>query len=261
MTGPRANTPIDRYARIGRARGRGAIHLAKKNIDVLRRTPAYSFGEAAHYLGLPVSTLRAWCLGQGYAYKGQSRRFRPLIKLDGKPTEGLSFLNLVEAHVLAGIRRAHGVPLPKVRTAVAFVADELGVDRPLAHVRFQTDGINLFVEELGRLLNASQGGQMGMVDILQAYLRRVERDPAGVPIKLYPFTRNSSTAESPAPVEIDPRVSFGRPVLKGRGVPTAILADRFKAGDLIVDLAKDYDTSPQAIEEAIRCELDRRQAA
>jgi uncharacterized protein (DUF433 family) len=30
---------------------------------------------------------------------------------------------------------------------------------------------------------------------------------------------------------------------------------------LIVDLAKDYDTSPQAIEEAIRCELDRRQAA
>lgn len=184
--------------------------MAKKSIDVLRRTPAYSFGEAAHYLGLPISTLRAWCLGQGYAYKGQSRRFRPLIKLDGKSTEGLSFMNLVEAHVLAGIRRAHGVSLPEV---------------------------------------------------LQAYLRRVERDTAGIPIKLYPFTRNSSTAESPAPVEIDPRVSFGRPVLKGRGVPTAVLADRFKAGDLIVDLAKAYDTSPQAIEEAIRCELDRRQAA
>lgn len=240
---------------------RGASELAKANIDILRRTPAYSFGEAAHYLGLPVSTLRAWCLGQGYAYKGQSRRFRPLIRLDGKASEGLSFLNLVEAHVLAGIRRVHAVSLPKVRTAVAYVGDELGIERPLAHVRFQTDGIDLFVEELDRLLNASRGGQLGMAAVLQSYLKRVERDPAGVPIKLYPFTRKTAEPEAPSPVEIDPRVSFGRPVLRGRGVPTAILADRFKAGDTLNDLARDYDTSPQAIEEAIRCELDRRQAA
>ncbi|WP_405226036.1 hypothetical protein [Lentisalinibacter sediminis] len=44
-------------------------------------------------------------------------------------------------------------------------------------------------------------------------------------------------------------------------MPTAILADRFKAGDSLTDLAEDYDTFPQVIEEAIRCELSRREAA
>jgi uncharacterized protein (DUF433 family) len=41
--------------------------------------------------------------------------------------------------------------------------------------------------------------------------------------------------------------------LAGRGVPTAVLADRFKAGESLADMAQDYDTSTQVIEEAIRC--------
>src|SRR5262249_50821423 len=101
--------------------------MAKLDPDAIRRTPAYSFAEAAHYLNVPVSTLRAWCLGQGYAYKGQRRRFESLIRLDGEPGQGLSFLNLVEAHVLTAIRRRHGISLPKVRSALQFVSDRLGI--------------------------------------------------------------------------------------------------------------------------------------
>ena len=59
----------------------------------------------------------------------------------------------------------------------------------------------------------------------------------------------------------DPRVSFGRPVLRGQGVPTAVLADRFKGGDTLQELAGDYGVSTEEIEEAIRCEFDRRAAA
>lgn len=230
---------------------------AKFDLDTLRRTPAYPFVEAGHYLNLPVSTLRAWCLGQGYAYRGESRRFKPLIPLDGKRGEGLSFLNLVEAHVLGAIRRVHGVPLPKVRRALRFVSEQLNIDRPLAHAQFQTDGVDLFVTELDRLVNVSREGQIEMAAMLRAHLKRVERDPAGVPIKLFPFTRKQVGGDTPAPVVIDPRVAFGRPVLRGRAVPTAVLADRFKAGDTLQQLAGDYDTSTEEIEEAIRCELDR----
>jgi uncharacterized protein (DUF433 family) len=78
---------------------------------------------------------------------------------------------------------------------------------------------------------------------------------------LYPFTRRYPAGGDSAPVEINPRVSFGRPVLRGRGVPTAVLADRFKAGDTLKELANDYETSTEEIEEAIRCEFDRRAAA
>jgi len=235
--------------------------MTKSNIDQLRRTPAYTYVEAAHYLNLPVSTLSSWFKGQTYTLNDEVRRFQPVITLDGRPGEGLSFLNLVEAHVLAALRREHRIPLQKVRRALDYVERQLGVERPLINARFETDGVNLLVRELERLVNVSQEGQLEIEPVIRTYLRRIERDPSGLPIKLYPFTRRAVSADDPQPVEIDPRVSFGRPVLAGRGVPTAVLADRFKAGDSLTDLAEDYDTSPQVIEEAIRCELSRREAA
>jgi uncharacterized protein (DUF433 family) len=235
--------------------------VAKLDPEAIRRTPAYPFAEAAHYLNLPISTLRSWCLGQGYAYKGKPRRSKSLIRLDGEPREGLSFLNLVEAHVLAAIRRGHGVSLPKIRDALQFVSDRLKIARPLADADFQTNGADLFVEELGRLVNVSRQGQLEMSSMLHAYLARVERDTAGAPIKLFPFIRKHAGLHAPAPIVIDPRVAFGRPVLRGRGIPTAVLADRFKAGDSLQELAGDYETTTEQVEEAIRCELDRREAA
>ena len=235
--------------------------MGRIDLDTLRQTPAYPFVEAAHYLNLPVSTLRAWCVGQPYSYRGEERQFRAIIKLDGSRGEGLSFLNLVEAHVLAAMRRIHGVPLPKVRKALDYVIEHLDVVRPLANVRFETDGVDLFVRQLNTLVNVSHHGQIAMEGVLQAHLKRIERDPAGVPIKLFPFTRTQAATDAPRPIEMDPRIAFGRPVLRGKGVPTAVLADRFKAGDRLQELAEDYETSTDEIEEAIRCELDRRAAA
>lgn len=235
--------------------------MGQLDIDRIRCTPAYSFVEAAHYLNLPVSTLSSWFRGQKYKHHHEIRRFQPVIRLDGKPGEGLSFLNLVEAHVLAAIRRNHRISLQKARRALDYVESELGVERPLTNARFETDGVDLLVRDLEKLVNVSQEGQLEIEPVIRAFLKRIKRDPAGVPVKLYPFTRKSVSAEEPQPVEIDPRVAFGRPVLAGRGVPTAVLADRFKAGDSLADLAQDYETSTQAIEEAIRCELSRREAA
>lgn len=233
----------------------------KLDIDKLRCTPAYAFVEAANYLNLPASTLSAWFRGQTYKHNGEIRRFQPLIRLDGKPGEGLSFLNLVEAHVLAAIRREHRIPLQKVRRSLEYVERELGIERPLTNARFETDGVNLLVRELEKLINVSQEGQLEIEPVIRGFLKRIKRDPAGVPIKLYPFTRKAVSADEREPVEIDPRAAFGRPVLAGSGVPTAVLADRFKAGDSLAGLAQDYDTSMQVIEEAIRCELSRREVA
>ncbi len=236
-------------------------------LEALRRTPAYPFSEAAHYLQLPVATLRAWCVG--YAYQGGVKRFKPVIRLDGKKSEGLSFLNLVEAHVLSAIRRQHRIPLPKIRQALEFVGKHLKHDRPLSQAQFATMGVDLFVEELDRVVNVSREGQVEMADLIRTHLNRIERDAHGVPIKLYPFTTKSSVtpdsvhelAESARTVVIDPRIAFGRPVLSGTSVPTAVLADRFKAGDTLSEMAEDYGAQKETIEEAIRCEFDRRQAA
>lgn len=234
--------------------------MATMSAKRLLASPAYPFREAAHYLSLPESTLRAWCLGQGYTRNGRQGRFFPLIRLDDGNRRALSFLNLVEAHVLAAIRRQHHVSLPTVRRALEYVARELKADRPLAQLQFQTDGVDLFVEKLGSLVNVTRDGQTEMAEVIREYLKRIERDARGVPVRLYLFTRSAGLGDQPAPVVVDPTVAFGRPVLAGRAVPTAVLADRFKAGDKLDDLAQDFDTTPQAIEEALRCEFTRKVA-
>jgi uncharacterized protein (DUF433 family) len=65
-----------------------------------------------------------------------------------------------------------------------------------------------------------------------------------------------SNAAEPKVIVIDPFITFGRPVLAGTGIPTAIVAERYKAGESIKELAQDYDLLPQAVQEAIRCELE-----
>ena len=220
-----------------------------------REVPAYGVAEAAQYLGMPQSTLRSWMVGQSYSAKGERRQFRSVIR-PARPAElRLSFLNLVEAHVLDGLRRQHSISLQKIRTALVFLTKNYPSRHPLADHRFETDGLDLFVEKYGRLINASQDGQLEMKQVIQMYLQRVERDDHGIASRLYPFTR-SLPHESPRLVVIDPRVAFGKPVLAGTSIPTAIITERYKAGDSIEALAGDYNRSSLEILEAIRCELE-----
>ena len=96
---------------------------------------------------------------------------------------------------------------------------------------------------------------MAIQEVLQAHLHRIDRDFRGIPVRLYPFTRKRDLQEEPRTVVIDPHVSFGRPVLAGTGIPTAVIAERYKAGESMDDLAEDYGRRRLEIEEAIRCEL------
>lgn len=216
--------------------------------------PSYGIPEAAGCLLIPVTTLRAWFLGQHYQSAAGRRLFKPPLNIAQRTPPLLSFINLVEAHVLDAIRRHHGVTLQNVRKALAYLEKHFPSACPFADQRFETDGLDLFVEHYGALINISSQGQGTMRELVAAYLRRVDRDPKGVPIRLFPYTRHREPDE-PKAVMIDPRVSFGRPVLVGTGIATEIIAERYKAGESIDDLADDYGRQRWEIEEAIRYEL------
>ena len=219
-------------------------------MDDPRELPAYTVSEVARYLIVPEATVRYWSVGQG--------GHQPLIKAPRSSPTLLSFLNLTELHVLSTIRRKHVVAMPKVRKAIQYLVETLLPEsqhlHPLLSRELQTDGLNLFAEQYGQLINISQDGQMAMRDIISAALKRIDRDARGVPIKLYPFTRNS-IENAPSMVVIDPALSAGRPVIKGTGIATQIIAERYKAGDSVNTLVRDYEREEAEIEEAIRCEL------
>lgn len=219
-----------------------------------RNIGTYSAAEAVHYLRVPYSTVRSWVFGTRYKTKLGSRPFQPVITIPEPNQRLLSFTNLVELHVLNAIRRYHQVPLEKVRQGVAYLQNSYGMEHPLAYKKLYTDGIDLFIEHLGNLVNASRNGQLAIPEILQIYLKRIEWDETDLPAKLYPFTRTKES-ELPRLIVINPTVSFGQPVLDGTGVPTSILAGRYAAGESIEELALDYECDRLKIEEAIRYEL------
>jgi uncharacterized protein (DUF433 family) len=100
----------------------------------------------------------------------------------------------------------------------------------------------------------SKEGQLAVRSVIAEHLRRVERGESGRAARLYLFT-GPPRPEAVKVVVADPYVSFGRPVLVGTGIATDVIAQRYKAGESIAELADDYDRSPSGIEEAIRCEL------
>lgn len=205
-----------------------------------RTIPAYPLVEAAHYLGLNASTLGTWF------------REGALIPADAGAGQ-LSFWNLVDTFVLKGLREEHRMSLQRIRRAVAELRRQYpGVPHPLAQLDLAVLNRDLYADREGLLVDASRGGQLGIRGVLERYLSRIEKDDRGA-ARLFPFTR-PNLDDAPRTVAIDPAVSFGRPVIAGTSIPTAVLHERWKAGDSIAGLAEDYDRPVEEIEEALRYE-------
>jgi uncharacterized protein (DUF433 family) len=110
--------------------------------------------------------------------------------------------------------------------------------------------INHFVERLNSCVPTIQPESLQKL-----ILHRLERVDVldGVPMRLYPFTRDPAD-DSPRLIEINPQIRFGRPTVAGKGVPTDVIFERFRAGDSSAELADDYDISTSEVDEAIRYE-------
>lgn len=228
-----------------------------------RKIPTYSFVEASHWLQLPLKTLRSWIRGRHYPTTAGPKKSEPIILLPDPDLPLLSFTNLIEAHVLDAIRYHHNVPLKNIRQAVSYLRERSNSRHPLADYWFQLKGVDLLIQEGPLMVNATKRGQLEMKDIIQAYLKRVDRDPSGAALRLYPYLHHHprQLEHEPKIVLIDPRISFGKPVLVGVGVPTAVVANRRKAGETVIELAKDYGCEASEIEKAIQYELGLQKAA
>jgi uncharacterized protein (DUF433 family) len=212
-------------------------------------TPSYGTEEVARYLHIPYQTIRYWTLG-GVAND-------PVIRIAQHNPPLLSFMDLLECWVLASLRHKEGIPMPNIRAAVETLRDKYKSEHSLVQSEFETDGVHLFVRDAIGLVNLSMRDQRVLEGIMKAYLRRIDRDIEGVARRLYPFTRKrylTASIKVPKVVMIDPTISFGRPVLSGTGISTAVLASRHRGGDSVQVLAREYGRKTTEIEEAIQWE-------
>lgn len=154
----------------------------------------------------------------------------------------LSFFNLVEAHILRSII-GRGVPLRNVRKALDYVHEKIPGLHPLLTHKFETSGKEVFIQHLGETINATAHGQRVMREILEKYLKLVQRDAHGLPIRVFPI--NSKR------LAIDPFFSSGKPIVKDRGITASVLWGRSKSGESIAQIAEDYGLPEIEAKEAI----------
>lgn len=211
----------------------------------IMEVPIYGISEAAQYLRVPLNTLRYWTREEASA--------TPLIRLAGKEPARLSFHNLLECHVISSMRAVYDVRLPKVRRALKALAKYVQHEHPLIEQAFQTDRRDLFIEHLGRVVNLSRrDDQILIPGVMELYLERIDRDPNGL-FRLHPFVMERKPNE-PKLIQLNPAVGFGKPVITGTAISTAVIASRFNARESVPDLAAEYGVEPKQIEEAIRWE-------
>ena len=221
--------------------------------------PTYSLTDAARYLHIPLPTLRTWVKGRSYPTKTGPKTFHPLIERPDSQYPQLSFTNLVEAHVLRVIRKGHKIPLDKVRLALDYIGKQFNTEHPLVLKKFSTDGVDLFIEQVEHLVNASRSGQLAMKQVLNNLLTRIEWDEQDIAARLFPlieiygseFIERDGKETDNKILTIDPNISFGKPTITGTGVPTQIVTELYDAGDSIEDIATDYNCTPFQIETAI----------
>src|SRR5436190_145936 len=96
--------------------------------DEARDVPAYTVPEASRYLAIPVSTLSSWVAGRIYppGHGRRKQRFDPVVEIADPVSRTLSFTNLVEAHVLNGLRKERRIKLETIRQAVQMLRKDLG---------------------------------------------------------------------------------------------------------------------------------------
>lgn len=206
--------------------------------------PVFTVREAAGYLAMPVSTLSDWA---------SATRSAPIISTVAgtRGSARVPFIGFAEAFVLAAFRRA-GLPLQRIRPAVAILRDELGLEHALASQNLYTDGAEVLFDyaergEPGFLeLTVVRTGQKQFSELVREYLQRIRYGDDGWADRIELPTYHS------ARVVVDAHRAFGLPLIVRGGARVEDVVDRFVAGDRLSAIAKDFGVPVSDVEDVVR---------
>lgn len=209
----------------------------KGNMDVRYDVPLYTLTDIGRFLDLAPSTLHYWVHEKGIV------RHLPRT---GRGEPYLPFAAVAEAQFTQSLRRA-GLQLQAVVEGVTQLRKELGhnwLSADLSH-----DGVDV----LRRYADAGhptwarvRDGQGGISSVVEVGLQPIRFDPKGLPERV---VLNQFTGAS---VIIDPRFSFGQPIVEDQGVRLEDIAGMFFAGESVEVVAEEYGVEPRVVEAVIR---------
>ena len=220
-------------------------------------TGIYSIAEAATLTGVSRFRIRRWL--KGYRLPKRQKKYAPLWRGQLDPIDdklALGFLDLIEVKFVDAFLKA-GVSWDMIHK-VRDKAKELFPDEshPFCTRGFMTDGRDIFVrvhnETNEKSLLEIAHSQTVFSDIIKPFLKELEFGDGEILQRWWPLGREHKVA-------VDPKRNFGQPTIFQEGIPTRVLARSVKANGSILEVARWYEVTPEAIQEAV--EFERRLAA
>ena len=227
--------------------------------------PLYTFSDAVHYLRVPEFALFA-LLGRGHFDREDffhcCRCFRPsspiswdqdIFSFRDDVPDKISFLTLTRLFVYSFLFRApHNLERFNHwnSSEITHLFEALR-DAWRAQPSFDDPDPNRILKQFqSYATRLTHLGQEDLRKLIVLHLERVEFEDR-LPLRFYPFSRDPEP-DAPRFVVIDPKLRFGRPIVKG--APTDVLAERWRAGDSAQILAEDYGLTTDEVDEALRYE-------
>lgn len=215
----------------------------------------YTFSEVAKLTNISGQDLRRWL--RGYSQRKIKSDERNVIaplwesELDGYGIDGVTFHELLEVRFVHAFRK-HGVSLQTIRSASLNARELFNHPFPFTCKRFQTDGRTIFAEAL------KESGESELLDIVKkqyafeqvikpSLYSGIEFGDNDLASKWYPLTRSKS-------VVLDPKFSFGKPIVTDGHIRTSILYDAFKVEGNQRIVARLYEVPISSVEAAIKFE-------
>lgn len=214
------------------------------------RRAIYLPSEAASYLraASPVDT---WAPSSRQVY-GWIRRGLLASEFRRAPEAEIivDFDDLVTGQAIS-LLRAGGISLRRVEEAEAFFADLYGIDRPFAHRKFWTAGLDIFGEFGDAWIAGTRGGQLAL-PFEQGQPRPIETHLAfdtktGRPISWIPASH----------VELRPTTQSGQPCVSGTSILTSAIWRYARGSDTLGMVASRLGLDQGEVEAALAWEQAR----
>ncbi len=220
-------------------------------------TGMYTIPEAARLVGTNATRIRRWLMGYRFPLKGgRQGESAPLFPAQLPVLENklaIGFLDLVELLFIKAFRE-FGVPLPTIRCAAAEASRRWNTDHPFCLNRLKTDGRSIFAslqDEEGRdLLLELTKSQYCFYTVINPYLKQLEYDAIGDVQRWWPLGKSK-------PVLVDPKVSFGRPILQECSIPTEAVFQAVRVNESETEVANWFGISLALVRAAIEFEKSR----
>ncbi len=206
----------------------------------------YSPRQAARLIGGTPQEVLRWTRGSGSASPLWNAHYQEI-----DDTTELNFSDLVELRVVKAFRRAN-ISLQAIRFAISYARNTYAAEHPLSSLRFKIDGKEILMEAIEHdnslvSLSKKRPGQRVFKEIVNQSLHDLEYEH-GQAVRWRPASAKS--------VIIDPKRSFGTPILRDYGISTSIIAEEFKIFGDARYLGKIYDVPLRLINEVIRYEAE-----